>query len=92
MSGVNTSFQNAFQVHAHGFKFYQLFSSSPDFRLRNILVSSMHTFHIIFNKLNVFDTFVHNFIMFLARGFSTFYYIHCAGPRNLYICPNPTRS
>ena len=25
LSSVNKSFQNAFQVHAHGFKFYQLF-------------------------------------------------------------------
>lgn len=54
-------------------------SSSLYFRLSISMLSSMHTFHIVLNKLSVFDSFAHNF-MFLARNLRTSYSIHHAGP------------
>lgn len=54
-------------------------SSSLYVRLSISVLSSMHTFHIVLNKLSVFDSFAHNF-MFLARDLPISYSIHHGGP------------
>lgn len=54
-------------------------SSSLYFRLSISVLSSMHTFYIVLNKLSVIDSFAQNF-MFLARDLPTSYSIHHAGP------------
>lgn len=79
LSSVNKSFQNAFQVHAHGFKFYQLFFFFLVFQTKYFSVVFYAYILYCLNKLSVIDSFAPNF-MFLARDLPTSYSIHHAGP------------